>query len=151
MNVKLRPTSDNDWPGILQVANQSAPWALAENPAWLRNRQQFNEQRYTRRQYVAEDLNTQQIVGYGAVEGGDTAHKYRVYVVTRPELLRELGGKIYQRLAADLTQLQAVVAWAREEAGDPLVAFFLERDFRETQRFTLPNGREAVVLERQWR
>lgn len=89
-----------------------------------------------------------QIAGYAAVDGAATSGRFRLFLVTGPELLRGgLGQLLYEQLARDLRELQAATVWAREEARDTaLLGFLLERGFAETQRFTV-RGVEMVLLE----
>jgi hypothetical protein len=148
MNAILREALPSDWPAILAVANVALPFAEKDNEEWLSNRQKFDASHFVRRHYVAEDSATGQVVAYGAVEEGPQPGQFRVFVVMEPGFLPGLGPQVYTRLDADLNELQPQWIWAREEARDPLVDFLKEYGFEEGTRFTLPNGRDAVVLSR---
>ncbi len=150
MNAEFRPADPCDWPAILQVAHQAVPDAKLENEEWWQNRQDFDTSRLRRRHYVAEDPETGQILAYGAIEEGPKANMYRLFVVMDPSLLEKgLAEQCYARLQGDLTELEAEIAWVREEIRDPIVSFFRGRGFEERSRFMLSNGREAIVLGRR--
>lgn len=146
--IKLRAPNDDDWPAILALANAALPWDSAGNEEWLENRMQFTGRR---RHYVAEEVPPGRVVGYGAVEEGPEPGYYRVFVVMDPARLQsETGALVYEQLVADLRQLEARGAWAREYATDgPVLAFFGENGFTEQSRFTPPGHREMVVLVKQ--
>jgi L-amino acid N-acyltransferase YncA len=148
MTITVRIPTPADWPAILDAANAALPWDPEGNQEWLEYRKQFDEAKRIRRHYVAEDPTTGQVIGYGALEEGPDFGVFRVFVVMSPERLRsEAGALIYERLAADLEDLEARGAWAREYTSDTaLVAFLQEHDFFEMQRFTPPGSPEMVVL-----
>jgi L-amino acid N-acyltransferase YncA len=149
MQVTLRQPQAADWPGIHQVAKDALPWAEDGNAEWLTNRQRFEQLGHSRRHCVAEDAEGR-IVGYTAVEGEAQPGRFRVFLVTGPELLHgDLGSLLYEQLDRDLRAVEARVAWAREEARDTaLLGFLQERGFAEEQRFTIA-GLEMVLLEKR--
>ena len=154
MTITVRIPTAADWPAILDVANAALPWDLEGNREWLEYRKQFDETARTRRHYVAEDPTTGQVVGYGALEEGPDFGIFRVFVVMPPERLRsEAGESIYDRLAADLVDLEARGAWAREYTSDTAILEFLqEHDFFEKQqeyavmRYKFPPGVLILLL-----
>ncbi len=151
MQIKLRKAVETDWPAIREVANAASPWSPRESQEWLSNRLRFDQTGYTRRHYVALDTTTGNVIGYGAVEGGQEAGRYRIFVVMSPDLLTTVGDLIYNQLLTDLSTLHARAIWAREYARDTALLDFLARyGFHETQRFPLQgSGEEAVVMERK--
>lgn len=150
MKINLRHPQAEDWPQILQIAHDSAPWAGDNNVIWLQYRQKFDEVKWRRQHYVAEDLNTRKIVGYGGIEEGPEPDIFRVFVVMRYErLISGLGQTMFDQLRNDLKQFQAAKAWVREEAHDPLLDFFAQQGFEENQRSTLPDGMKIVVMWQQ--
>jgi hypothetical protein len=143
MSIILRHPLGSDWAAILEVANLSAPWA--DNTEWLERRKTFAG--YLRHHYVAVETDLDRVIGYGAIEGEQTQGRFRIFVVTRPELLPTVGDQIYRQLDLDLSELNAEVAWAREESRDPLIDFFREHGIHETARFH-HDEREIVIMEK---
>jgi L-amino acid N-acyltransferase YncA len=152
MQIKLRKAVETDWPAILEVANAAVPESPRENQQWLSNRMRFDQTGYIRRHYVALEAATGKVIGYGAIEGGQEAGRYRIFVVTSPDQLAiGAGDLLYNQLIADLSTLNASAIWARESARDALLLNFLsQHGFHETGRFQLPDGGvEVVVMERK--
>src|SRR6202012_3182523 len=113
MKIHLRPPTPHDWPAILQAANAALPWQTRGNNEWLQNRINFNPA-YQRRHYIAEDIETAQLLGYGSVEGEQTPDRYRMFVVMEASLLPSVGQMLYQQLEEDLRSLGGRIAWVRE-------------------------------------
>ncbi|MDX1662915.1 MAG: hypothetical protein R3272_03915 [Candidatus Promineifilaceae bacterium] len=145
MTIRLRAAEEKDWPAILEQADAALPWDASGNREWLENRKAFGGRR---RHYVAEEVSSGAVVGYGNIEEGPDPGNYRIYVVTEPALLEgEVGTFLFERLVSDLRELEATGAWVREYSRDrATVAFFAERGFEERDRFTLPEHEEMVVL-----
>jgi len=149
MSEIIRTARDTDWAEILSLANKTLPLGEKENEEWLQNRQGFDRLRFIRRHYVAEDRTTRELVAYCAIEEGPEKGDYRVFLVVVPDIFQRLGERMYLQLIRGLRELGAKLAWAREEIGDPVVDFLKDHGFEESSQFTLPNGREAVVLSKQ--
>jgi L-amino acid N-acyltransferase YncA len=148
MEYRLRVPTQDDWSAIFQVAMQAVPDAEAENREWWENRQAIDEREQQRRHTVVED-ETGAVVGYGAVEEGPEDGLFRMFLVASPDRVkRGLGDDLYGHLMSVLDELDARIVWIREEARDPIVAYFLGKGFQERARFMLDNGREAIVLYR---
>jgi hypothetical protein len=62
VQARLRPFADSDWETITAFAYGLEPNYRADDEAWLRNRRQFDEARYVRRQYLAEHAETGQLL-----------------------------------------------------------------------------------------
>ena len=146
--IQLRKPTAADWPAILAQADAALPWDRTGNREWLENRKRFAGRR---RHYLAQMVPSGEVVGYGAVEEGPEAGTFRVFVVTDPASLRaEVGEMLYERLAAELDELGAQLAWAREYARDrDIITFFAERGFVEHRRFTPAGYEEMVVMGKQ--
>jgi L-amino acid N-acyltransferase YncA len=145
----LRPLHPSDWPAVFAAAMAAIPDAEAENREWLANRQAIAAGETRHHHCVVED-QTGAVIGFGAVEEGPHPGAFRVYVVGAPEeTTGEMGTTVFDYLSDRLLEFGAELAWVREEARDPVVHFFESVGFRETGRFTLPNGRQAVVLEKK--
>jgi N-acetylglutamate synthase-like GNAT family acetyltransferase len=92
------------------------------------------------------------IVGYAAIESQfeQLAQGFRLFVVTQPERLAEIGSLLYGRVEGLLTELGAVEAWFIEYASDHrFLAFLTERGFEEARRFHLESEGECVVVSRR--
>lgn len=152
MAPALRPATGDDWPDVLAVAIAAAPHAPDGNKTWLEARRTFDESRHPRRHYVVSAAAAG-IVGYGGIEG-DGHGRFRVFVVTAAKRLHELGAIILDQLESDLLALGAASAWAREEAGDPVLDLLRDRGFTSSGQFVLADsagayaGVEVAVLER---
>jgi hypothetical protein len=148
VKVHLRAPTEQDWPAILRAANASLPWDPDGNQPWLENRRNFDEAAFQRRHYVATDDGSNEIVGYGSIEGGSTPGRYRVFVVMDARLLTSVGDVLYQRLHEDFRSLGGEVAWVREEARDiDALKFFRRHGFANEQPFTTEQGLPVVILE----
>jgi GNAT superfamily N-acetyltransferase len=103
---------------------------------WLHRRQNFDEAHYFRSQYVAEDADGGQILGFGSVEQTIYLPKYRLFLVTDPRWLKAgVGDLLLERLMIDLKEASAVTVSCREYASQPdLLAFLKEHSFKEVDR-----------------
>src|SRR5207244_13258420 len=81
VTARLRPYFGPDWEPISSFVYGLVPDFRQDEEAWLRNRQQFDESRYTRRQYVAEHAQTGLILGYGSIEQTIFRPKYRLFLM----------------------------------------------------------------------
>ncbi len=150
MSYNLRAPMEDDWPDILAAADAAVPWAGEENQRWLANRRAYAARGLPQRHYVAEDQNTRQVMGYGAVEGVKTLGLFRVFVVMSSALLTgKLGQLMYDKLLADLGDLRADKAFAYEwEQDRDILAFFATRGFSEVRRDVQPDGNVYIGVER---
>jgi len=150
MSYNLRAPMEDDWPDILAAADAAVPWAGEENQRWLANRRAYAARGLPQRHYVAEDQNTRQVMGYGAVEGVKTLGLFRVFVVMSSALLTgKLGQLMYDKLLADLGDLRADKAFAYEwEQDRDILAFFAARGFSEVRRDVQPDGNVYIGVER---
>jgi hypothetical protein len=136
----------DDWPAILNVANQAVPWSGEANVTWVANRRQFEENRYGRRHYVVAEGEA--IVGYGAIEGADSS-RWRVFVVMAPARLEDgTGDLVFRRLMEDVRSLGGGVTWMREEARDAAILSFAQRHGFTERRRHQSEGTEIVMMER---
>jgi N-acetylglutamate synthase-like GNAT family acetyltransferase len=145
--IEIRPFHPDDWPILVDLANQAVPFAPQENAEWLEYRKAFDESERVRRHFLAVDGGTR--VGYGCLEQqGDTAESLRIYVVASPEKLNgETGNLLYTHLLHEAQTLQAANLWAREfQEDEPIREFFTGHGFTEVERFTLPGQRPMVVF-----
>ena len=134
VKASLRPLAEQDWEPVTALAYALEPAMREDDDLWLRNRQKFNEARYRRRHYVAEHAETQQILGYGAIEQGPFLPKYRLHLVVDPLWLRRgVGDLLLDQLMNDLRELKAITVWVRNYAYlTDLIDFLRERGFAET-------------------
>jgi hypothetical protein len=157
MQEKIRPATSADWTGILAVADQALPLAKDENREWWQNRQRFETRDYRRRHYVVEVPSSALpgaaqkpfVVAYGSIEEGPEENHYRVFLVMAAEFFPTLGERLFAVLEKDLAELQAEVAWAREEMLDPLIDFLHKKGFVDQLRVNLPTGREGLLLAKR--
>jgi RNA polymerase sigma factor (sigma-70 family) len=139
VSARLRPFAADDWASIPRFVYGLAPDYRADEEMWLRNRQQFNEARFTRRQYVVEHAETRQLIGYGSIEQTIFLPQYRLFLFAAPEWLRAgVGDLLLDRLLDDLRAANAIAVWHRGfSPGAQLTEVFdllAKRGFAETRR-----------------
>jgi len=115
---------------------------------WCRNRRAFDVSRGVQREYVVEDDETADIVGYGSVEAaGD--EEFRLFVVTPPDRLSSVGALLYTTGIETLRELGArAVTFSEYAADEPIVSFAISHGFKESRRWTLPDGKKAITLRK---
>jgi hypothetical protein len=148
MELVVRPVLERDWPEIRALAERSVAHvpAAGSQEDWHRNRRSAGDRGAVQRQVVVEDPELGALLGYGAVES-DAQGELRLFVVTTPDRLADVGELLYRRGLAVLGELGARRAWFTEYAADePLLRFARARGFSERRRFELPGGTEAVTL-----
>src|SRR5579885_2625569 len=136
MSLMLRQYLDQDGGAVLAIANTAIPYDLDGNERWMRVRQQFDERRFLRRQYVVVDDEVNQVVGFGAIEQqGPDPTRFRLYLVVYPVMLHQgAGDLLYQRLLHNARNLHASSLWMREHQQDTeLINFMSARGFMQTQ------------------
>ncbi len=136
VSARLRPYVGPDWEPISALVYGLVPDFRQDEEAWLRNRQQFDETRYTRRQYVAEHSSTGQILGYGSIEQTIFLPKYRLFLMADPKWLQAgVGDLLLDRLMTDLGEAGAITVWHRNYAHvTGVLDFLIRRGFVETRR-----------------
>jgi mycothiol synthase len=136
MSLILRQYLDQDGGAVLAIANTAIPYDLDGNERWMRVRQQFDERRFLRRQYVVTDDEMKQVVGFGAIEQqGPDPRRFRLFLVVYPAMLHQgAGDLLYQRLLHNARSLHAASLWMREYQQDTeLIDFMIARGFMQTQ------------------
>ena len=136
VNTKLRAFNDPDWPTVSAIASARAGKDTPGYELWLTRRQKFDETRYFRRQYVAENARTKQIIAYGAVEQSIYLPKYRLHLLSDPQWIKQgVGELLFDRLLNDLREAGAVTVSCRQYAAEiELVEFLKSRGFAEGSR-----------------
>lgn len=136
MNTKLRPFHDPDWPTVSAIASARAGADAPGYQLWINGRQKFNESRYFRRQYVAENERTKQIIAYGVVEQTIYLPKYRLLLLSDPQWLkRGAGDLLLDQLISDAIEAKAVTISCRQYASEvELVQLLQHRGFDEVSR-----------------
>jgi RNA polymerase sigma factor (sigma-70 family) len=136
VNASLRPLSDEDWGPIKTIAFARTPNDAAGGELWLRHRQNFDENEYLRRHYVAEHAESGEILAYGSIEQTIYLPKYRLFIVSDPRWLKSgVGELLLARLLNDLTEANAVSVSCREDASKTeLLALLKAHGFEESDR-----------------
>jgi RNA polymerase sigma factor (sigma-70 family) len=136
VNTRLRPFAEADWQVVPPFVYSLEPDFRADQEMWLRNRHQFDETRYTRRQYVVEHAETGQLIGYGSIEQTIFLPQYRLFLFAASEWLRAgAGDLLLEQLRKDLQAAGAISVWHRNYAQATAALDFLkQRGFGETKR-----------------
>ena len=117
---KVRLARETDWLAVLALLDQVKPDTKETNRAWWRERQLFTGHTLRRRHYVVEQPGKGGLIAYAGVEEGPEPRQFRLSLVMKPELLKNLGQKLYKGLMIDLTEMGAEVITAREEIFSPI-------------------------------
>lgn len=148
----LRRPRAEDWTSILAAANAALPGGQNQNEEWLEQRRGFDERRFLRRHYVAEDARSSEVIAYGAIECASEPGRFRLFLVMDPALLPTVGELMYTRLTEALHELGAEGVWVREFADDtPVLAFLLSKGLEERYRYRVTDVGDLVVLKRELR
>ena len=133
--ASIRPLVSEDWATIKSMAHAREYADTSGNDLWMHRRQKFDEARYVRTQYVAED-DSKQILGFGSIEQSIYLPAYRLFIVTDPRWLAlGVGDLLLERLMIDLQEAGAVTVSCREYASQKeLLAFLISRGFKEVDR-----------------
>jgi N-acetylglutamate synthase-like GNAT family acetyltransferase len=147
--LTLRAPTDDDWPAILILAEQS----LAELPnapsqqEWLNNRKSFSASDGIQQHFVA--ISSERIVGYAGAERRNEFAKggYRLFVVVAPSARSTLGTMLLAKLRECLISLGARRAWFQEdEAQKQFISYLEEHGFVQVERFRLDDGTWIIRL-----
>ena len=135
VSASLRPPVDGDWLAINRMVHERAASDALTYELWTHRHQSFDEQRFVRRQYVAEDANSRQILGYGSIEQTIYLPRYRLFIVANPAyMVNGVAGLILDRLMTDLIEVNAVTVACREEASQTQLFLFLkDKGFTEVE------------------
>jgi RNA polymerase sigma factor (sigma-70 family) len=136
MNTKLRPFHDPDWLTVSAIASVRAGADAPGYELWVNGRGKFDESRYFRRQYVAENERTKQIIAYGVIEQTIYLPKYRLLLLSDPQWLkRGAGDLLLDQLISDAIEAKAVTISCRQYASEvELVQLLQHRGFDEVSR-----------------
>jgi len=135
VSASLRPPVEEDWLAINRIVHERAESDALTNELWTDRRLRFDEQRYRRRQYVAEDAHSRQILGYGSIEQTIYLPRYRLFIVANPQYVANgVAGLLLDRLMTDLLEVKAVTVSCREHASQTQLFLFLkDRGFTEVE------------------
>jgi hypothetical protein len=154
----IRMLCEDDWPAILNLANQShleIPDASSQQE-WLENRRSYSPSEGIQRHLVA--TSGDRIVGYACIEHRDNFKihppainaphgEYRLFVVVAASDRSTLGTRLLKQLGRQLIELAALRAWTTEYEADAHFVSYLERmRFVRQTSFRLPDGTTAVRL-----
>ena len=136
VTARLRPLTENDWPSITRLAFGRTRRDHAGKELWLTRRQKFADSKYVRRQYVAEEANSKNLLGYGAVEQSIYLPRYKLFLVVSPRWLRKgVGDLLLDQLFKDLHEAGAVTVSCHEQTSKAdLIEVLRSRDFKEVDR-----------------
>lgn len=134
--ARLRLPLEADWQTVLAIAHGLETDYRANDDAWLRRRQQFDERRFQRRHYIAEHAETGELIGYGAIEQTIFLPSYQLHLIVEPQWLRAgVGDLLHDQLMNDLRECNAITVWHRNYAPvTDTIDFLTARGFAETER-----------------
>jgi RNA polymerase sigma factor (sigma-70 family) len=133
VNANIRGLTKTDWRAVTSMALAREQTDMPGHDLWLSRRETFDDSRYIRRQYVAEDA-AKQIIGYGCIEQSIYLPRYQLFLVTDPSLLRRgVGDLLLDQLNRDLLEAGAITVSCREYSSQTeLVSFLKDRGLVET-------------------
>jgi RNA polymerase sigma factor (sigma-70 family) len=133
VNARLRPLSTNDWSSITRIAFGGRHRDAPGEEAWIMQRKNIAKTKYLRRDYIAEDVKTKRILGYGAIEQSIYLPRYKLLLVAKPSVLRNGGGDLLlDQLFEDLKQVDAItVSCQAHSSNRELINLLRARGFDE--------------------
>ena len=134
VNARLRPLSTDDWPSITKLAFGGRHRDDRGEEAWISQRENIRKTKYLRRDYIAEDVKTKRILGYGAIEQSIYLPRYKLFLVAKPAVLRNGGGDLLlNQLLEDLKQMDAITVSCQVHSSNrELINLLKARGFDET-------------------
>ncbi|HKO62985.1 MAG TPA: GNAT family N-acetyltransferase [Pyrinomonadaceae bacterium] len=134
--ASTRPLVSEDWQTIKTMALAREHKDASGHDLWMRRRQNFDETRFVRTQYVVEDPGSGQILGFGSIEQSIYLPKYRLFIISDPcRLGVGVGDVLLERLMIDLKDAGAVTVSCREYSSQKeLFEFLTKRGFTEVDR-----------------
>ncbi len=134
--ASIRPLVNEDWQTIKTMAHARDNKDTSGNDLWMHRRQSFDEARFVRTRYVAEDAASGRILGFGSIEQSIYLPRYRMFIVTDPRWLTlGVGDLLLNRLMIDLKDAGAVTVSCRDYTSqNELFAFLTNRGFAEVDR-----------------
>jgi hypothetical protein len=148
----LREPHEDDWPAILELANRSVadvPGAGSQDE-WLKNRRSTLGTGASHSHWVATNPSLVEIAGFAAIEEvPKRPGTARLFVVTTPDDRETVGVRLLGHVVETARRRCFSGVYFVEYANDaPFVEFLERQGFGQTRRLPLPEGGEAVVLER---
>ena len=134
VNARLRPLSTDDWSSITKLAFGGRYRDVSGEEAWIIQRKNFAKTKYVRRDYIAEDVKTKRVLGYGAIEQSVYLPRYKLFLVAKPAVLRNGGGDLLlNQLLDDLKQADAITVSCQVHSSHrELINLLKARGFDET-------------------
>jgi len=134
VNARLRPLSTDDWSSITKLAFGGRHRDAPGEEAWINQRRNIAKTKYLRRDYIAEDVKTNRILGYGAIEQSIYLPRYKLFLVAKPAVLRNGGGDLLlNQLLEDLKQVDAITLSCQVHSSNrELINLLKARGFDET-------------------
>lgn len=134
--ASIRPLVSEDWQTIKTMAQARENNDTSGNDLWMHRRQNFDEGRYVRTQYVAEDAASGQLLGFGSIEQSIYLPRYRLFIVADPRWLTlGVGDLLLEHLMNDLKEANALTVSCCEYASQKeLFAFLTNHGFTEVDR-----------------
>ena len=134
--ASIRPLVSEDWQTIKTMAQARNNKDISANDLWMERRQNFDETRFVRTQYVVEDAGSGRILGFGSIEQSIYLPRYRLFIITDPRWLAlGVGDPLLERLMVDLKDAGAVTVSCREyDSQTELFEFLTNSGFTEVDR-----------------
>ena len=135
VKARLRPLSTDDWSSITRLAFGGRYRDAPGEEAWIMQRKNIAKSKYLRRDYIAEDVKTKRILGYGAIEQSIYLPRYKLLLVAKPAVLRNGGGDLLlNQLLEDLKQVDAITVSCQVHSSNrELIHLLKTKGFEETQ------------------
>ncbi len=139
LRLAFRPFDPSHYDRFVEVRNANYPDQTVSVAEWRSWDEGLDKTKYLQRRFECIDQTKDQILGFGEVYHAiDMFHprKFMVNLLVDPPYQgKGIGRAIYERIANELTELDAIVAWSMNKEDLPVrVEFFRKRGFYEKQR-----------------
>ena len=139
LSLEFRPFDPSHYDRFVQIRNANYPDQTVSVAEWRSWDEGLDKTKYLLRRFECIDQNNDQILGFGEVSHAIDMYHPRKFMVSLfvdpPQQGKGIGRAIYNRIANELSDLNATVAWSmNKEDLQVRVEFFRKRGFYEKQR-----------------
>jgi len=139
LSLEFRPFDPSHYDRFVQIRNANYPDQTVSVAEWRSWEDALDKTKYLQRRFECIDQNNNQILGFGEVSHAIDMYHPRKFMVNLlvdpPQQGKGIGRAIYERIANELSDLSAIVAWSLNRENLPVrIEFFKKRGFSEKQK-----------------